>query len=298
VIVGAGSTQSAPLKVKSAGGGKAPWAMATAAAQQATHDKWDAMSIEAGKRVTTGVVHLGVPGHTTTLVNTKLPLSSRPSASSMPADINAWCQNYGVPPLFAYPEFGWKMVPDGTAATAAYDMGAGDHVAWTTDIDGSWTYTHTWGGVDVGRLISDIAILASSIPAIGPWVGMAIDTALAIVNGESISDIGAALKNDWDAAMATYQTGYAVLTGNWQGAWDAATQQGKNLAGLLAAWSPNPAPDRFGNETIQLPAPIDVADMPPPLSNPIAPGLASVAGHPAKKPRKGKGSARRARRGR
>ena len=287
------------FKLIDQGGGFAGWTKAVAAAQQALVDKWDALSVEAGKRVTVGAfVYSGVPGQTNQLVNTAVALSNRPSASAQPKDINTWCQTYGIQPLFAYPEFGWKMSSDGTQATAAYDLSQDDHVTWTTNVDGSWTWTHHTGGADFGRLISDIASLASSIPLIGPWVGMAIDTALALSEGKSIEDLGVALKKDWDAAMTTAQLGYAVITGNWSNAWDAATQAGKNLQGLLDAWAPDPAPDRFGNETIQSPAPIDVANMPPPLNNPIAPGLASVAGVArTAKGAKGK-SARKARRGR
>ena len=249
-----------------------------------------------------GQTRVGLPGHQTLLQSKVVPLTSRPSASSGPATIHAWCQKYGIAPLFAYPEFGWKIV--GRSATAAYDLDSSHHVAWTMTLDGistaevSWGYHEITDGPDLGQIIGDIAKLASMIPAIGPWVGMAIDTALAISEGKSISDIGNALKADWDAAMTTCQMGYAVITGNWGHAWDAATEQGKNLEGLYSAWGNQPAPDRFGNETIQLPAPLDLTNIPPPLTNPEAPGLASVSGPPPKKGKTGKGSARRARRGR
>lgn len=289
---------SSPPKVTKQGQALASWADAVVDAQSDDLDKWDSLGTETGLRVM-GQTRTGLPGHQTILQSAVVPLKSRPSASADPATIHAWCEKYGIPPLFAYPEFGWKI--SGRSASAAYDLDSSHHCAWTMTLDGisgsqvSWTYHELTDGPDLGQIIGDIAKLASMIPAIGPWVGMAIDTALAISEGKSIQDIGNALKADWDAAMTTCQMGYAVITGNWGHAWDAATDQGKNLEGLIGAWGSSPAPDRFGNETIQLPAPLDVTNLPAPLTNPEAPGLASVSGHPKKTK---KGSARRARRGR
>ena len=157
---------------------------------------------------------------------------------------------YSVSPVFTYPEFGWSF--NGETATATYNLGPQDNVTWTAGSDGTWHYEHTWGGFSVGAIINDVVSTLAIIADVSGFVflGMFLNTAQAVANHEPLSELGKALQEDWAAMQNSAQLTYALIDGDWETAWNAATQYGQNLSGIQAAWAPGPAPDVNGNLTI------------------------------------------------
>ena len=193
-------------------------------------------------------------------------LKNRPPPNAAPADINAWLNSVnGVllsapggagpvalsgSPYFLYPEFGWTVT--GSTATASYNLAPGDNVTWTATDDGKWSYHHVWGGINLDTIINDVASSLAILADVGGFVflGMFLNTAQAIANHVPLSDLGAQLKNDWATMQNSALLAYSIYDGDWQTAWNAATKYGQDLSGIVAAWSPMPAPDYNGNLTI------------------------------------------------
>jgi len=181
-------------------------------------------------------------------------LRSRPRADAQPSDQIAWLKANlpGWSPMVLWPEFGWSRGADGKSGSASFDLAPGDHVSWYVNPDGSYGYHHTWGGFDVGRSLESIASdVALGAAAIG-WVPLAgfIHVLTAIAYKEPLSSLGQALKDDWDTLGDEVSLATALVSGDWQKAWDAATNFGKDLTKLQGAFAPGNAPDRNGNLSI------------------------------------------------
>lgn len=184
-------------------------------------------------------------------------VKSRPAPNSQPDVIAAWLKQDALSPVDWFPEFGWTHNVDGSAS-ASYDLGQGDHIAWTSDASKTWGYHHTWGGVDIGRTLESIAGTLSTFAIATGWapVGLLIQVGLAAAEHQPLSNLGQALKNDYETIakeldLETQTMG--LIFGEegdvsaWEHEWDLATQYGQDLEGIEAAWSPAPPPGRDGN---------------------------------------------------
>jgi hypothetical protein len=198
-------------------------------------------------------------GSTVKLLGPSSVWAGRPSVTSQPADVNTYLSNmpggtskWTMSPVFAYPEMGWSF--NGDTATASYQLSPGDNVTWTAKSDGSWTYEHTYGGVTqfVDQLASD---LASALPvafdlAGFAFAGMFVHVVEAVANGSSLQTLGQALASDWQATSNAAQLAFNLMDGDWQNAWNHATEYGKDLSGIVQAFAPGAAPDENGRLTI------------------------------------------------
>jgi hypothetical protein len=84
----------------------------------------------------------------------------------------------GLGPVDIYPEFGWKLQPDGSY-TGHYDPTPADHVDWTDSPIGEWHYSHTQDAID-GK---------SAATAVGEDLGLA---ATLLTGGAALGVAGAA----------------------------------------------------------------------------------------------------------
>ena len=203
--------------------------------------------------------------------------ASRPRADAQPLDLVGWLQSrYALvegptqtffaylSPVFAYPEMGWAFQSDGSA-TCGYDMSDGSHVSWRATPDGGSTYNHTGiGGVNFGRLINSIASTLAIVADVSGFViaGMFINTAQAAANHLPLSDLGQALKQDWDITKDSAQLAFSIYDGDWQKAWRLATSDGSDLSAIQNAWAPGSAPDVNGQLTIPQGATASAAALP------------------------------------
>jgi len=218
-------------------------------------------------------------------------LKSRPAANAQPSDINAWLNQWGASPVYAYPEWRWHF--NGRDATASYDLGQDDHVQWSADALGHWSYQHQWGGTSVGQLLDEAVGIVSKVAALGGMWGVALmlQTAQAIADHRPIGDVVEALKTDFNDLQDGSQLAFSVLSGNWEQAWDAATNYGKDMGPLLEAFKGGPAPDRYGQLVLDTPSPLP-HPLPPPLAKPLKPGLASISGYSEEGQKGGRNAAR------
>lgn len=210
--------------------------------------------------------------------------AARPAFDAQPLDIAHWLEGlapktvstapYGGmatlqgSPVFMYPEWDWTF--DGDNATASYTLSSGQHVTWTADAWGAWKYDDVTPGFDLGRTLNEIGSSLAVVAALSGFfvfVANFIHIAQAILNHEPISQLGAALKSDYDmlanrVALSESVMGYvedppsllfAVQNGDWAKSWNQATNFGKDLSGITAAWAPGPAPDVNGKFTITAP---------------------------------------------
>ena len=210
----------------------------------------------------------------------------RPAANSEPSQIADWLRAHNLSPLYLYPEFGWGPSEGKPLERhAAYDLGDKNHVDWWAALDGTWSYHHVWGGVDVGRLIDTIVSVVAVGSSLMGWPGMGtmLHTLQAIADHKPLSELGNEIKQDWQDTLDAARLAFSVITLDYQAAWDAATDYGRDLHGLLDAFNGQPAPDRNGVPMIDQPSPLP-HPMPPPMTHPQKPGLASVSGY-ARAPR-------------
>lgn len=210
-------------------------------------------------------------GNTVKVMTPAVVWAGRPDATAEPADIDTYLSNmpggmskWTMSPVFAYPEMGWAF--DGDSATASYSRASGDNVQWTAQSDGSWTYQHQYPNSLQQTVNSVVNAIITALPialdlAGFAFAGMFVHVAQAIANHESLSDLGNALKSDWDRTSNAGQLAFNIVDGDWAQAWNAATEYGKDLSAIVAAFSPDWAPDIGGNLTIpttsQQSAPVD-----------------------------------------
>lgn len=180
-------------------------------------------------------------------------LKSRPPANADPDAITSWLNAWGaVSPVFMYPEWGWSV--NGDNATASYNLGTNNSVTWTANSAGAWSFNHVTSqtlGDFMDELVSAVGIAADLSGFV--FAGMFLHLTQAIADKEPIADLGRALKNDWDIASNSGQLAFSLIDGDWAQAWNSATQYGKDLTGITAAFAPGPAPDAQGNLTITAP---------------------------------------------
>lgn len=173
---------------------------------------------------------------------------TRPAANAQPSDVKTWLDANNVFPLFAFPEWGWTV--NGNEATASYSLANNDQVTWTADNAGNWHYDHAWGGFNVGQVLNAIAsALAIVADASGlVFAGMFIHLLQAAANKEGLSGLATALKQDWDAIDTDEQNvglAFAVASGDWEKAWNLATNYGTDMTAIIEAFG-GTAPDING----------------------------------------------------
>lgn len=239
-----------------------------------------------------------VQGNTVVLMEQQPGGLARPAANSQPADIAAWLTKNNLSPLYLFPEFGWGP-SDGKPLErhVSYDLGDNDHVDWWAALDGTWSYHHVWGGVNVGRLLDQIVNIVAIGTSLMGWPGMGtmLHTIQAIADHKPIGELGDEIKQDWTDTLDAARIAFAVLTGDFQRAWDAATDYGRDLQGLLDAFKGAPAPDRNGVPIIDQPSPLP-HPMPAAVTHPAKPGLATVGAYDPKAGKRSRPSSKAKRR--
>lgn len=136
----------------------------------------------------------------------------KPRRDAQPADILKYAGSYNLRDL--YPEWPW-VHETGTKYHADYDFGSSDHVHWY--VNGTQGYTHTWGGIDFGRLVGQALddvdnVLNAAGSVVGPVVevipwqviadGIEAATSTIPILGTAVSDY-----------VATIQTVVEALSG-------------------------------------------------------------------------------------
>ena len=230
----------------------------TGAPLSASGQRWDTQGILAGAKLKSWGSNAAV------IMSTRTPVTGQPS------DMNAFCNQWGLSPVFAYPELPWSW--NGDTATATYNLGPNDSVTWTAQSNGTWSYSHTTAGFlqqaantlasDLQQLVNDLGValpLAADLTGF-LFVGMFLHLAEALIKGQSLSDLGQALAQDWNVSSNAAQMAFNIVDGDWGKAWDHVTQYGQNLDALRQAFYPGAAPDRNGKLTISQSSVKDFAD--------------------------------------
>ncbi len=184
---------------------------------------------------------------------------NRPPPGGWPDEQDAWLKANNLTPSEVYPEWGWVTPAQahgfggGARVVAYFDIDANHHVNWWENPpDSNGVVKFGYKDVMPSGLAQTLKGLAADLAAVGTAFGIVglgqfVYLLNALAGNGSPQVLASSLKQDWVNLQADEGMAEAVKDGDWQKAWDRATDNGKHLAAFAAQFAPLSPPGRDGS---------------------------------------------------